>query len=124
MLSSAVFGNIDMTTLVETLFPGCIVGRGCSEASGLEADVEPKNCIIIDKFHDNHYPLNHRRDHYLVSVNGCLASLRICQAMDGSGYGAFAYIHDVSNGVLGQETLIEKFNGWKESFTSCEPPKE
>lgn len=113
-----------MTTLVETFFPGCTLGRGGSEANGLAIDVEPQNCIIIDKFHDNHYPLNHRRDHYLVSVSGCLVSLRICQAMKGSGYGAFAYIHDVANGDFGKETLVEKFKGWKESFTSCEPPKE
>lgn len=113
-----------MTTLVETLFPGCTLGRGGSEANGLAIDVEPQNCTILDKFHDNHYPLKHRRDHYLVSVGDSLASLRICQAMDNSGYGAFAYIHEVSNGQFGKDTLVEKFKSWKESFTSCEPPKE
>lgn len=76
-----------MTTLVETLFPGCVLGRGGSEANGLPIDVEPQNCVIVDKFHDNHYALNNRRDHYLVSVGESLVSLRICKAMPGSGYG-------------------------------------
>lgn len=113
-----------MTTLVETLFPGCVLGRGGSEANGLPIDVEPQNCVVIDKFHDNHYALNNRRDHYLVSVGDSLVSLRICKAMPGSGYGAFAYIHSVSNDELGKEALVEKFKSWKDSFTSIEPPKK
>lgn len=113
-----------MTTLVETLFPGCTLGRGGSEANGLAIDVEPQNCVVVDKFHDNHYALNNRRDHYLVSVGESLVSLRICKAMPGSDYGAFAYVHAVSNGGLGKKALIEQFNGWKESFTSIEPPKK
>ncbi|ARB12325.1 hypothetical protein HYP05_gp137 [Salmonella phage ST-W77] len=111
-----------MSTLVETLFPGCTLGRGGSEANGLAIDVEPKNCTIIDKFHDNHYALNDRRDHYLVSVGESLVHLRICSALPGYGYDAFAYIHDVSNGEMGKESLIEKFKSWKESFTSVTPP--
>ncbi|WZB37102.1 DNA ligase [Salmonella phage STP-4] len=111
-----------MPTLVETLFPGCTLGRGGSEANGLAIDVEPKNCTIIDKFHDNHYALNDRRDHYLVSVGESLVHLRICSALPGCGYDAFAYIHAVSNGEMGKESLIEKFKSWKDSFTSVTPP--
>lgn len=111
-------------TLVETLFPGCTLGRGGSEANGLAIDAEPQNCVVIDKFHDNHYPLSERRDHYLVSVGGSLASLRICKAMPGYGYEAFAYVHSVSNGELGKEALTEQFKSWKDSFTSIKPPKK
>lgn len=113
-----------MTTLVETLFPGCTLGRGGSEANGLAIDAEPQNCTIIDKYHDNHYPLSERRDHYLVSVNETLIHLRICKAMSGYNYEAFAVIHDVSNGELGKDALLATFKRWKESFTSCEPPKK
>lgn len=112
-----------MTTLVETLFPGCTLGRGGSEANGLAADAEPQNCTILDKFHDNHYPLDERRDHYLVEVNGSVAQLRICKAMPGYGYECFAYVHSVSNGEMGKEALIETFNRWKDSFTSISAPK-
>lgn len=110
--------------LLQTLFPGCTLGRGGFVANGLAIDVEPQNCVIIDKFHDNHYALSHRRDHYLVSVEDSVISLRICMAMPDSGYGAFAYIHAVSNGGMGKKALIEQFNGWKDSFTSIEPPQE
>lgn len=111
-----------MTTLVETLFPGCTLGRGGNEANGLAIDAEPQNCIVVDKFHDNHYPLRHRRDHYLVDVGGALVSLRICEAMQGSGYEAFAVIHSSSNGAMGKEALTEQFKRWKDSFTSHQPP--
>lgn len=113
-----------MTTLVETLFPGCTLGRGGSEANGLTIDAMPQNCIIIDQFHDNHYPLSERRDHYLVQVGESLASLRICKAMPGYGYEAFAYVSSVSNGELGKDALIEQFKRWKDALHLSQPLKK
>lgn len=104
--------------IMQKLFPGSVSGRGGSEANGLEAGTEPKNCIIIDQFHDNHYPLSERREHYLVSVEDSLVMLRICKAMPGYGYAEFAVSHGVAKTETEKNQMIDKFKGWKESFTS------
>lgn len=101
---------------INTLFPEATLGRGGNEANGLSQDVEPKNCVIINKFRDKFFRANQRRDHYLVSLENKLIHLRICQASPDSGYACFAVILETANNSEQKEALILKCKRMREAF--------
>lgn len=73
------------------IFPheGAYLGRGGDEVNGLPADTVPHGKIIsgVAQFEQD-------RVFHLVDCNDELLYLRVCKAMPGEGYDAFAVIHN------------------------------
>lgn len=87
--------------VIELLFPGKPISRGGQGADGLAKDSKPENCIIHDSFIDKYSSRpSERREHFLVTVGDTTVYLRICTAMEGSGYDEFAAILREGEGAV------------------------
>ncbi len=67
---------------------------------------------ILDSFEEGD------RIFYLVEKDGHIAIIRVCEAMEGSGYEAFVVLHDSTmNWYFNNENGIrEKFKSWKNAL--------
>lgn len=74
------------------LFPGTAttLGRGGNEVNGLSKDAIPKGNILGSGMRDRESD----RVFHVVDSNNERFYLRVCTAMPGEGYEAFAVIHD------------------------------
>ena len=96
------------------LFPAGVIptdGSGVSrhfEVNGLSAETTPQNCEVIDMGDDRTY--RERGDyqtHYVVKIGGRHAHFRVCKAMEGSGYDAYATGYFLSDDGSELESAIE-----------------
>lgn len=88
---------------IQKMFPeGTLNGRGGTEVNGLPSGSAPQNVSIIRSWDGNNLSvrpreeLRDRRDFYHVTDGEHCALLRVCTAMEGSGYDEFAVIHIVA----------------------------
>lgn len=99
------------------LFPSGDIKRDGSEGfrwfevNGLEAETTPQNCEVIMR--GDHARYRNRGDyqtHYLVKVGGRYAHFRVCKAMEGSGYDAYATGHFLADDGSELEHAVESVN--------------
>ncbi len=83
------------TDFIQKMFPGCCVDKRGTEVNGLSGKTVPQGVEILASWNDKHVRDNERRELYLVSDNEYMALLRICTAMEGSGYDEYAVIHEI-----------------------------
>ena len=85
-----------LQNIAAKLFPeGTVNGRGGVEINGLPAGSQPQNCeVLLRGAKEN--SRGERREFYLVQCDAVMLYLRICTAMEGSGYDEFVVIHEVA----------------------------
>jgi hypothetical protein len=84
---------MNILPILATMFPGATLrGSVVVEVNGLGKGTEPANCEVVGQGSQAHFG-GDRRQFYLVRCEGVLFFLRICTAMEGSGYDEYAVIH-------------------------------
>lgn len=84
---------MEILPILATMFPGATMrGSAVVEVNGLGKGTEPANCEVLAQGGQQHFA-GDRRQFYLVRSEGVLFFLRICTAMEGSGYAEYAVIH-------------------------------
>ncbi len=89
---------MELKEILKRIFPGenaTFSSRGGREVNGLAKNTVPQNCEILVCGLARTYTLG-RQEHFLVRVDGVLLYLRVCTAMEGSGYDEFAVIYSVA----------------------------
>ena len=87
--------NTTKNAVLLDIFPEAThIGRGGGEVNGLKKDVQPENCTVLLKTPS---PWEDDREFYLLIYEThnlkVKLEIRICDAMEGSGYDRFAVIH-------------------------------
>jgi hypothetical protein len=77
------------------------------EIVGLPKDTAPQNCEILLSGVNNSRHLG-RQTHYLVRFESSLILLRVCTAMEGSGYDEYAVIRSIASTDIEKELLEVK----------------
>lgn len=72
------------------------IGRGGTEVNRLAKGTVPQNCEVLAKGVQKRR-LSGTQTHYLVKVDSVLVYLRVCDAMENSGYDEYAVILDVAH---------------------------
>lgn len=80
--------------------------------AGLSGEAAPKNEYVLDSFKHDHMP---DCAFYLVKIPSTesIALLRVCDAMEGSGYKQFCVVREVSENAAENESIKIIFNRWK-----------
>lgn len=87
--------NVTKNAILMDIFPDAThIGRGGGEVNGLKKDVQPQNCTVLLKTPS---PWEDDREFYLLIYEThnlkVKLEIRLCDAMEGSGYDRFAVIH-------------------------------
>lgn len=97
-----------MQQLAEQVFPDVKLtfGRSYDEWNGLSSSDRPQH--VVDSFVSKS---ENDREFFLLNVDGCNVLLRICDAMEGSGYDKFVVVHD--SGILSSnEQVVARYTRW------------
>ena len=99
--------------LAAKLFPNATHGYSCRGADGIRIGQPPINCKILVMFRRRIEP---DRVFFLVSTTlddiEYFILLRVCEAMDNSGYPAFAVIHEVAYTPKAIDELYAQTGRW------------
>ncbi len=87
--------NTTKNAILMDIFPDAThIGRNGGEVNGLKKDVQPQNCTVLLKTPS---PWQDDREFYLLIYEThslkVKLEIRLCDAMEGSGYDRFAVIH-------------------------------
>lgn len=111
--------NNDATLLQLFPQPETRLGRGGGEVNGLAIDCVPKGTLLgsaMSKFESD-------RVFHVVDCNDERLYLRVCKAMPGEGYDAFAVIHDRAEvGSARADHMLERYTESVESHYFLEIP--
>ncbi len=110
--------NTTKNAVLLDIFPEAThIGRGGGEVNGLKKDVQPENCTVLLKTPS---PWEDDREFYLLIYEThnlkVKLEIRICDAMEGSGYDRFAVIHkfDIINSeITDYSDIIEESYSYK-----------
>lgn len=109
---------MDNVNALALLFPNGVVKHNAYtfEVNGLSEEQTPQNCEILAKGDDNFY--RGRKDyqtHYVVKVGGRRVRFRVCKAMQGSGYEAYACGHFINEelDLIGSIEAVQRIGARK-----------